>query len=600
MDYKKLGLCVGLEIHQQLASGHKLFCRCPITKSEEFPNTTVRRLRPVAGELGDVDPAALFEFFRNRQFHYKTNTESSCLVELDDEPPKEMNTEALDITLQICRLLNCNIIDEIQVMRKTVVDGSSVSGFQRTALVGIDGYLETSFGKVGIKTISIEEDSAPAVSRQGGIIEYRLDRSGVPLVEIATSADIHSPEQAKEVAENLGLILRSVSVIRGIGSIRQDINISIADGARIEVKGFQELEKIPKLIENEVARQTALIEIRDELEKRGVKYVKSDITDSTGIFRSSKSNIIQKAVAENKKIYAAILKEFGGLLKKQCGVYTLGKEMSMHAESYGLGIIHTDEIEKFPVLTNEFGELRKLLKAEARDVVFIVIGQNPEKAVKAVLERAGQCLLGVPKETRIADENMGSKYTRPLPGSQRMYPESDIPPIRIKDKNIEIPKTLLEKMSELEKEMSEDLTKQLIKSRDYALFEELRSKFSIEPKIIATTLLSTIKDLRRQNLDTSRITKTELEKIFDAVDKNRISKDSILKILEMVCRGQDMEALLRSYESLSENKLRELIKKIVAENRDKKESVLMGIVMKEAAGRADGKLVSKILKEEMR
>lgn len=603
MDYKKMGLRVGIEIHQQLASGHKLFCNCPISKTDLFQNTTVRKLRPVAGELGTIDPAALYEFYRNRQFHYKTNSESSCLVELDEDPPKEMNPEALKIALQICKLLKCDIINEIQVMRKTVVDGSSVSGFQRTALVGVDGWMETSFGKIGITTISIEEDSAPAISRNGGIVEYRLDRMGIPLVEIATSADIHSPEQAKEVAEKLGMILRSVSVVRGIGSIRQDINISIAEGERIEVKGFQELEKIPKIVENEASRQMALIEIRDELKKRGVKYVKSEVIDATKIFRSSKSKIIENALKDNKKIYSSVLRQFSGLMKKPCGPHTFGKELSNYAAAYGLGIIHSDEIDKFPFFEQEFEELKKFLKADKRDVVFIVIGREPQKAVNAVLERAEQCLHGVPKETRIADENFGSKYTRPLPGSQRMYPESDIPPIRITEdfmKKIDVPKTLIQKREELGKEMSDELSRQLVKSKDYMLFEELKNNIDIDPKIIATTLLSTIKDIRRQGMTTEKITKNELEKIFRAVEKNRISKDSIQKILELSCQGQELDSLIKKYETLSENKLREIVKKVVAENIGKKESVLMGIIMKQTAGRAGGQTISKILKEEMR
>jgi len=232
MDYKKLGLRVGLEIHQQLASGTKLFCRCPITKSEEFPLEIHRKMRPVQSELGEEDPAALFEYLRNRTFVYKFNPESSCLIELDESPPLSMNESALKIAVQLSKLLHCSLVSEIHVMRKTVIDGSAVTGFQRTSLIATDGYIETSFGPLEIQTINIEEDSAPAIGK-GDAIEYRLDRLGIPLVEIATGSSISSPQEAKEAAKKIGTLLRSLDVVRGIGSIRQDVNISIKEGSRV-------------------------------------------------------------------------------------------------------------------------------------------------------------------------------------------------------------------------------------------------------------------------------------------------------------------------------------------------------------------------------
>ena len=204
MDYKKLGLRVGLEIHQQLNSGTKLFCRCPIMRSEDFPIEVRRKLRAVPGELGDVDPAALQEYLKNRTFVYRANSESSCLVEMDEDPPKPVNEKALRLGVQICKLLHCHILDEVHVMRKTVVDGSSVSGFQRTALIGIGGYIEGNFGgatgRVGVQTVMLEEDAATPIIKGDGFVEYRLDRLGIPLVEIATDSSISSPQMTKHVA----------------------------------------------------------------------------------------------------------------------------------------------------------------------------------------------------------------------------------------------------------------------------------------------------------------------------------------------------------------------------------------------------------------
>lgn len=596
MDYSKLGLRVGLEIHQQLSSDTKLFCRCPIKKSEEFPHVIARKLRPVAGELGEIDRAALYEFLRNRNFAYRFNTESSCLVELDDDPPKSMNESALQTALQICRLLNCDIADEIHVMRKTVIDGSSVSGFQRTVLVGMDGFVETSSGKVGIDTICIEEDSAPAVKKDGGTVEYRLDRALVPLVEIATAPDISSPQQAKEAAEKIGLLLRSTDVVRGIGSIRQDVNISIENGARVEIKGFQELGKISQLVENEAARQTALLEIRDELKKRGVKEIKAKIEDVAGIFSGTKNSLLRKIISEKGKIVAASL-PFSGLMKKQCGHHTFGKELSSYAAAYGYGIMHSDEQNE--QLSWEFSKIREKLKT--KDLVFIVVGKDPRNAANAVIERGRQCLLGVPEETRTAD-GTGSRYARPLPGKERMYPETDVPPIRVteKMKSVHVPKTLLEKEQELKKILSDELAEQLVKSRELSQFEKFRKDYKIDPAIIAATLLSTVKDLRRRKFNTEAVTDEVLGGVFMLVEQKKISKDSIPQILEQVCKGRQLKDAAKSYELLPEKELRATIKGIVKGNPKKTESALMGLAMQQLRGKADGKLIIKILREEMK
>src|SRR3989344_6727080 len=135
MDYQKLSFKCGLEIHQQL-SGKKLFCDCPtITNKTEAPDFTIKRtLNITAGESGKKDVAAEFEQEKNKTFVYEAYKDCNCLVELDEEPPHRINQEALQTALEVSLLLNAQIVDEIQVMRKIVIDGSNVSGFQRTAL----------------------------------------------------------------------------------------------------------------------------------------------------------------------------------------------------------------------------------------------------------------------------------------------------------------------------------------------------------------------------------------------------------------------------------------------------------------------------------
>ncbi len=264
---KKLGFKCGIEIHQQLDTG-KLFCGCESEILDGKPDFIVKRkLIASAGETGEIDRAAKHEMAKDKQYVYHSYKKSTCLVELDEEPPHPINQQALYIALQVAELLNSKIIDKIQVMRKTVVDGSNTSGFQRTALIAVDGYLDTSKGKVNIPTICLEEDSAKIVERTQKKDVYNLSRLGIPLIEIATDASIKDPEHAKEVASKLGMILRSTDVKRGLGTIRQDVNLSIKNQPRVEIKGFQDLDSIPKVIEKEVKRQQKLKNPKGEVRK---------------------------------------------------------------------------------------------------------------------------------------------------------------------------------------------------------------------------------------------------------------------------------------------------------------------------------------------
>ena len=279
INYQKLGFKCGLEIHQQL-EGKKLFCSCPTINSDQEPDVKFeRRLRAVAGETGEVDIAAKHEMEKGKKFIYECNSNDTCLVEYDEDPPHELNKQALETTFKVALLLNAKIVDEIQVMRKTVVDGSNVSGFQRTALIAQDGFINTSLGKVSIPTICLEEEAAQKLEESNGHIKYSLDRLGIPLIEIATSADIKNNEHAKEVAAYIGMVLRSIGVKRGLGTIRQDVNVSINKGARTEIKGFQDLRSIPKVIDFEINRQLDAINKGKKLNKE-VRKVEKDFTTS--------------------------------------------------------------------------------------------------------------------------------------------------------------------------------------------------------------------------------------------------------------------------------------------------------------------------------
>ena len=271
-DYKGLGFKAGLEIHGQI-SGKKLFCNCPTANLRDTkPDIRFeRRLRAVAGETGEIDIAAQHEMAKSKKFIYEADAKDVCLVDMDEAPPNPINKEAVEVALQVALLLKAKIVDEIQVMRKTVVDGSNVSGFQRTALVAYDGKIETSKGTVSIPTIMVEEEACQKIEETKEHVKYRLDRLGIPLLEIATSPDLQDAEHAKETAEKIGMILRSTGKAkRGLGTIRQDLNISIKGRNRVEIKGFQDVKSMPLVIDKEVERQLTL-KAKEESNVRNVQ-----------------------------------------------------------------------------------------------------------------------------------------------------------------------------------------------------------------------------------------------------------------------------------------------------------------------------------------
>ncbi len=478
-DYKKIGFKCGIEIHNRLNTKTKLFCNCKPRFSESKPILLIKRkLRAVAGETGQVDVAAMYEYLRDRTFFYQCYPEETCLICIDEEPPKSANEEALEVSLQIAKLLKAEIPDEIHIMRKTVIDGSNTCAFQRTAIVGLNGVLETSQGKVGITNICLEEESAGKVKKEGKELTYRLDRLGIPLVEIGTAPDIKNPDHAKEVAEKLGMLVRSTGKSqRGIGVTRQDVNVSIKGGARVEIKGFQDLDSIPLVIENEIKRQ---------------------------------QDVIKK-------------------------------------------------------------------------------GKKPKE------------------ETRIAKPDGTTEFTRPLPGGERLYPETDLRSIIVTKKmlsKIKIPETWEKKAKRFGKILPKDMVDQVLKSEHLVSFEKLSKKY--DPVLVASTFASTTVSLRRMGVDTN-FSEDQYDDVFSSVKNKTISKEAIPDILEIVAKSKlpVKDAIKKSgLKGMTEEELRKIVKKVIGKHpnlvEQKRISPLMGIVMKEVRGRISGKTVAKILNEELK
>ncbi|MDQ1371962.1 MAG: glutamyl-tRNA(Gln) amidotransferase subunit, partial [Candidatus Thermoplasmatota archaeon] len=342
MDYGTLGLKIGIEIHQQLSTG-KLFCGCASELVDEHHKEIVRWLRPTQSELGEIDKAALEEAERKLQFRYQT-VPCSCLVEADEEPPHDANKLAIEVSLEMASLLHMRPVDEIHFMRKIVIDGSNTGGFQRTALIATKGHLELAGKRFGIASVCLEEDAARKMSEHGSEVTYRLDRLGIPLVEIATDPDMSTPEEARAVAARIGALLRATKKVRrGIGTIREDLNISISGGARVEIKGAQDLKLVPVYIEEEVKRQLALLEIKDVLRVRGAKKVAPEVKDLTGLLRGKSCRVFRSAIDAGGRILSVKLPKFAGTLgRTEAGVKRLGAEMAAHARVAGVkGLFHS-------------------------------------------------------------------------------------------------------------------------------------------------------------------------------------------------------------------------------------------------------------------
>ncbi len=464
MDYNAIGFKCGLEIHQQLDT-NKLFCSCPSASSEGSPDRTVRRrLRASAGESGKIDVAAAHEQRKGKYFHYHFYRKSSCLVELDEEPPHPMNLDALHVAVQVALMMNMQPVDEVQVMRKIVVDGSNTTGFQRTALIAMDGWIETSKGRVSIPTLCIEEESAQIITRQNSHDIYNLSRLGIPLLEIATGSEIQDPYHAQECAEKIGMILRSTGKVkRGIGSIRQDVNLSIEGAPRVEIKGFQELKSIPKVIEYEVKRYV------DALQR------------------------------------------------------------------------------KISLLT----------------------------------------------EVRKVEPDFTTSFLRPMPGADRMYPETDILPMVIDPKGIALPELIDDKIARYMEQYSlnNEMARQAVASN--IEIERFSNRYrNIKPLFIVEYFISIPKEIKKRfNLEFD--VTPFADEIMEKLDTGAIPKEAVIDILLEYGNGKKPD--YSKYKSVSVDEVEAEIRKIIEENKGKSKGALMGMAMAKFRGKIDGSKIAETI-----
>ena len=554
----ELGFKCGLEVHQQLDTARKLFCRCPVGYVNRPPDgTIVRHMRPTLSELGEYDGTALMEFKTKKNVVYELFRDCVCTYEMDDTPPFPINQQALDIAIQIALMFNCQIVDELHITRKQYLDGSIPTGFQRTAIVGVEGWIPYKGRKIRIYQLALEEDACREMADKGHQIRWRTDRLSTPLVEVVTYPDMQTPKEAMEVDEIIGRVLRSSGKVRrGIGATRQDVNVSITGGTRVELKGIDKTGYIKRLTEVEALRQKSLLEIKSELRKRGISTstIHGEKKDLTDIFRKFTHPVISDTIQKGGVVGGIMLERFAGILnyKTQPGKIfadEIGGRLKVIAclDVYP-NLIHSDDISEANLPDNIATEIKELFGMRHTDAIIITWGSvaDVNMALSEIKIRAIEASEGVPNETR---QHIGSGITdfeRILPGPDRMYPDTDSQPVEITAERMRRLSENLPEPSYLRDDrwrelgLSESLVHNLGRSKFAFIFDRLLGKNLVQPRFLAYLFEAYLKNLERQNLDLSFIDDDLLIEIFTIIRDRKLPQEAAFEVINYLAgNGKD-------------------------------------------------------------
>ena len=624
--YSELGLKCGLEIHQQLLTEKKLFCRCRAVLHRDEPSAVIlRHMRPTLSELGEYDGTALMEFKTKKNVIYQLYDDTVCTYEMDDTPPFRLNQQALDIALEVSLLLNCSIVDEIHISRKQYLDGSIPTGFQRTGIIGVEGWIPYKNRKIRIIQLGLEEDACREISDVGHKIIFKTDRLSIPLVEVVTYPDILTPAEAGEVANLIGRLLRSTGrVRRGLGSVRQDINVSIDGGTRVELKGVPKLQYIAKAVANEARRQKALLDIHDELRLRGIteRNFRSEYQDVTSIFKNSGCERFKEVIKNKGKIYGIVLRVFAGIFDKPTqpgktfGDEIAGRVRVIACQDVMPNIVYSNHFEEFSLSSEEINRLETLFNVKSTDTLVLVWGDEADvkTAVEEIKIRAADATIGVPSETRQVFPDGTNDFERILPGPNRMYPDTDSPPAPILEEHLEhIRKVLPERIWDCEKRLEklglpESLVKSISISRNLKVFNKIVEKLDVNPMLVAVTLEEKLKWLRRKGKNVDLISDESVYQLFEMLSKNKFSKEAIPAILEFLADNPDKTVknviAELGIKPMSIEELQNVVDEALAQYSNPKKigspfKIIMGEVMKVARNRIDGKLVKEVVETKL-
>lgn len=615
-DYAAVGFKSGLEIHQQLLTQKKLFCRCPAGKySAQYDAQILRHMRPTLSELGEYDGTALMEFKTKKEIIYQINRETVCTYEMDDTPPFELNDEALDIALGVSLLYGCAMVDEIHIARKQYLDGSIPTGFQRTTIVGVDGKVPYRDREIHIVQVGLEEDSCREVSDIGHRRTYVTDRLGMPLIETVTGPDMKTPQQVAEVGELLRRMARSTGRVRtGIGAARQDVNVSVTGGTRIEIKGVPRLPRIPLLTYNEAMRQWNLLRLREELHKRGItaESFKSTTEDVTKLLRRTLYQPISSTIALGGVVSCVVLRGFKGLLRWQTQTDTyFSREISDRVRVIAClttlpNIVHSDSTSE-TLATSEWHAVKKVTGATENDTMVIVWGdkQDAESGAREIAIRAKEATIGIPSETRQALRDGTNGFERILPGPDRMYPDTDLPPKPISDERLAriratLPQHVWEREAWYNKlGIPQDVVQPLAISSFAPVFEMAVKEWNINPTVAAVALVQWVKRLRKRRSSICAPTEQAMKEILLAYKKGTLVREGIFSAMQHAANSQDISAAVLPA-ICSDNELHQAIEscetelaKLPLRKSEKRPEVLMGLVMEKLRGRVDGATVAK-------
>lgn len=572
--YAKIGFKCGLEIHQQLLTAKKLFCRCPAGRYQngnDFDAEVIRHMRPTLSELGEYDGTALMEFRTRKNIIYRIKNETACTYEIDDTPPFPINREALHIAIEIALLLRMNIVGEFHITRKQYLDGSIPTGFQRTGIVAIEGSIPLKNKTVRIIQLSVEEDACREVSDVGHWRVYTTDRLSMPLIETVTYPDMLTPQEAAEAAHYLRFVARSSGKVRtGIGAAREDVNVSVTGGTRVEIKGVSHIKWIPRLVHTEAFRQWALLMIRDELTKRKLspkdwhishKEIEYDaVPIDHPIFRSARM-LKSKLVAVNLPKFSGLLSHF-----TQPG-QSFGDELIGRLKVIACiekpNMVHSEELNP-PLSQDQWKNIRRQLQAGDNDAQVIVIGPNDDMptALGVIEERCQLAIQGVPNETRKALPDGTNIFERVLPGPDRMYPDTDSAPIPIEETDIEVlrkglPVDVAERFRQLrEWRVPVDTYTYLFKRNLVGLVERIVKEFDQDPIFVASLLGHTLKHAEGTISQQDGFTYNKVYALF-RFGKERKLFDEILKLMVPILYEHphmDFESILTTLDYRRQNK----------------------------------------------
>jgi len=621
-DYAWLGLKSGLEIHQQLLTEKKLFCRCPVREyTDEYDAEILRHMRPTLSELGEYDGTALMEFKTRKDIIYQIDDKTVCTYEMDDTPPFELNREALDIALEITMLLNCKLVSEVHIARKQYLDGSIPTGFQRTTILGVDGQISACGRDIGIIQLGLEEDACREISDRGHTRTYRTDRLGIPLAETVTRPEMKTPDEVAEVAQRLRWLVRETGKVRrGLGAARQDVNVSIRGGRRVEIKGVHRIPLIPLLVHNEAYRQHSLLQIAEELKRRGIREESfscgsHEITD---ILKNTQYSPAAKSLRNGAVIRAVVLKGYRDILSRKTQPdTTFAREISDRVRVIACldqlpNIVHSD-ISGETFSSAEWKKIKNRTGSSDKDVVVVVWGNrmDTETAVNEIEIRAREAIAGVVNETRQALPDGTTGFERILPGADRMYPDTDLPPLPITEKRIKRIRKILPSTTPGEREdnyikagLRKGLARRMSLSEHRQLFDAVIGQVSYEPEALAFFILNRLVHAI-SNGRIAELTPDKFKAVLAGMEKRGIPLDGLSEILEKAFSGRTempdeiISEIMLLDSGKEEDQAVEYLKSVDLPDieRSKLKDYLTGILIEHYDGRVPGSRASKVVEQ---